>query len=135
MDITRKAYLHQVNPKRQGSKEFVSDPGNPEDILILLVVSQGQVATPTVPQQSNYLGSYRDSDGNVIVTSRHIPTSSFNISFCFCWSGFLKESFQMEATSLRSTSLSARPGMLDLNAYDRYYSSPCIVVQCYLEIS
>ena len=86
MAITRQAFLQQIYPKRQGSKEFVSDPGNSDYILILLVVSQGQVATPTVPQQSNYLAFYRDSDGNVIVTSRHIPTSSFNISFCL-WEG------------------------------------------------
>ena len=44
-------YLQQVNPKRQGSKEFVSDPGYPEDIVILLIVSQGEMAAPTVPQQ------------------------------------------------------------------------------------
>ena len=66
MAITRQAYLQQVNPKRQGSKELVSDPGDSEDILILLVVSQGQMTAPTVPQQRYYLASYRESDGTVI---------------------------------------------------------------------
>ena len=57
MAITRQAFLQQIYPKRQGSKEFVSDPCNPEDILVLLVVSHGEMAAPTVPQQRYYLST------------------------------------------------------------------------------
>ena len=58
MNITiHQDYLQQVNAKGQGSKELVTDPGNPEDILILLVVGQGEMSGPTVPHQRYYLST------------------------------------------------------------------------------